>query len=274
MEDVQNQKALVEKEIERVGIKGLTYPIILVMRCSGDAEIKKENISAEVDMYVTLPKEFRGTHMSRFVELLHEEHTSLDPHDLETITWRLLDRLHSIKAEISLRFTLFICKKAPVTGIQSFMSYECMFTCVQALLGKPVSKIQVKVPIMSVCPCSVEISDFGAHNQRCNVTVDVEVDKSKGILWLEDLIEAVEKCGSSPLYSVLKRPDEKFITEMSYLKPVFVEDIARNVAKILDTFVNIIQYEIKVESEESIHNHQAYAYIKEDRGSYAHKRST
>jgi len=207
-------------------------------------------------MYVNLPHHFRGTHMSRFIEILNKYRREIDIHNMGNIMKEMKKRLNAESAHLEIEFSYFIEKQAPVSKSKSLMEYQCR------LIGELSDRMKiflgVSVPILTVCPCSKEISDYGAHNQRGIITVLL---KFKGFLWIEDVVELVETCASGSVYSLLKREDEKFITESSYDNPTFVEDVVRNVATKLNKIENILWYKIEVESFESIHNHDAYACV-------------
>jgi GTP cyclohydrolase I len=251
MRDVQSDKDLRGKDIDKVGVKGVKYPIVLL-----DREMKIQHTIAEIDMYVFLPHNYRGTHMSRFLEVINAHRREISIEKLKDVLMDLKKKLNSKRAEIHLRFPYFIERKSPVThnyGLNYYDIYfkgvceeEYDFTLTVSALG------------MSLCPCSKEISRYNAHNQRINVSVSVKMNK---IVWIEEIVDIIEKNVSSPLYIVLKRADEKFVTEHSYENPKFVEDIVRDVAISLDKHPNITWYSVEAESFESIHPFNAYAYI-------------
>lgn len=249
--DIQNQTDKREIRINKVGVKGLKYPIVLQDRQNG-----KQNSIATVNMYVELPHHYRGTHMSRFVEILNNYHKETIVDNLESLLSEMKKKLNANVAYIELEFPYFVKKKAPVSGKESLMSYKCKF---DAHFGNEyIFEMSVTVPVITLCPCSKEISEFGAHNQRTYVTARISY---KDFVWLEELIEIIEKSGSSELYSLLKRSDEKYITEKSYKNPKFVEDLVREVAKKLKNDKRITSYKVEAESIESIHNHNAYAMV-------------
>jgi len=249
--DIQNQQDKREITINKVGVKGLKYPIVLEDRKYG-----KQNTTAIVNMYVELPSNFRGTHMSRFVEILNHYHKETIVDNLENLLSEMKKKLDANIAYIELEFPYFIKKQAPVSKEESLMSYNCKF---KARLGKKFKfEMSATVPVISLCPCSKEISNFGAHNQRTYVTAKIMY---KDFVWLEELIEIIEKSGSSEVYSMLKRADEKYVTEKSYNNPKFVEDIVREVAEKLKNDKRITFYKVEAESIESIHNHNAYAMV-------------
>ncbi len=219
----------------------------------------------EFTLTVDLPKEYKGTHMSRFVEVLSAHNYDLSVETIPAVLEKLQQRLAAKTAHLGVRFLLFMEKAAPVTGRTGMMGFECGFLAT----GGDVDafELELTVPVTTLCPCSKEISDRGAHNQRGYVRVKLTPDRSLGTLWLEDVIEMVEGAGSAPLYPLLKRPDEKFVTEQAYDNPRFVEDMVREVALAFDADPRILAYEIEVENHESIHDHSAYAYLKRERNS-------
>ena len=206
---------------------------------------------------VDLPREFKGTHMSRFLEVLGEHNHDVSGETISVILARLREKLHADTAHLDVRFTYFREKAAPVTGKVGMMGYECGFSASGGSIEK--FELVLTVPVTTLCPCSKEISAYGAHNQRGYVSVRVQPN---GMLWLEDVIEMIEAAASAPLYPVLKRPDEKFVTEQAYDNPRFVEDMVREVALAFDANPAVVAYEIEVENHESIHDHNAYAYLK------------
>jgi len=252
MKDVQLQEPKIQVKIDKVGVSGLHYPV-RVLKKDGSYE----TTIAEISMSVCLPKNQRGTHMSRLVELL-EKHK----HDVNRLTLsKLLDDMQEAlkvnESHIEIVFPYYLFKKAPKTGKESLMTYTCGFK-ISKVETNEVSILIVKAPVSTVCPCSKAISDRGAHNQRAYVTVEVEPLE---FIWFEDLIEVIESSGSSPVYSLLKREDEKFVTEQAYDNPKFVEDVAREVYDKLTKQFKIGKVKVRVESEESIHNHLAFAEV-------------
>jgi GTP cyclohydrolase I len=207
-------------------------------------------------MYVSLPHNFRGTHMSRFVEILSRFHHEIAIHNIGQILKTMKQELAAESAHIEMEFPYFIEKKAPVSGALGLMEYQCRF--IGSLTDKVKLTLAVSVPIITLCPCSKEMSEKSAHNQRGQIRVEI---RFKGFFWIEDLIELIEDCASSPIYSLLKREDEKYVTEHAYENPVFVEDVVRNVAVKLDSHPDITWYRVETESYESIHNHDAYASL-------------
>jgi len=251
MLDIQNQKDDRNISIDKVGIKGIRYPITV-----RDKEIKTQQTVASINMYVNLPKDYKGTHMSRLIEILNEHNRSISIQNFSDILSTMKERLNAESAHIEISFPYFIMKSAPVTHSQGLMEYQCTF---KGNLNKRKDLIIIiHVPITTLCPCSKEISDFGAHNQRGVVTLQVRFKK---FVWIEDLIKLVEEAASCDVYSVLKREDEKYVTEKAYQNPKFVEDIVRDIAKKLEYDANITWFAVESENFESIHNHNAYAYI-------------
>lgn len=251
MRDLQSETDSRNINIDKVGVKNLRYPILL-----SDKAHKQQHTIAQINMYVNLPHNFRGTHMSRFVEILSRFHREIAIQNIGNILKTMKEELKAESAHIEMEFPYFIEKKAPVSNAVGLMEYRCKF------IGDLTDKIRlvlgVAVPITTLCPCSKEMAQKSAHNQRGEIRVNV---RFKGFFWIEDLIELIENCGSSPIYSLLKREDEKYVTEHAYENPVFVEDVARNVALKLDATSDITWYHIEAESYESIHNHDAYASL-------------
>lgn len=255
--DVQSSADTRRIAIDKVGIKGIRYPIQIRDK-SGDVQ----NTVADLNMYVYLPHDFKGTHMSRFVEIL-ERKKHLDVPSFKAMLPEMLERLESHVGQIEMRFTYFVTKAAPVSGVQSLMDYDVTF------IGKcenGVTDLQIKVvvPVTSLCPCSKEISQYGAHNQRSHITITAKLSEfaeGANVLWIEDVIRIAEESASCELFGLLKRPDEKFVTEKAYENPKFVEDLVRDVAHRLNNDQRISHYVAEAENFESIHNHSAYALI-------------
>jgi len=251
MPDMQKRPDHRRIPIAKVGVKDITYPIVVM-----DKNRSLQHTVARVNMYVNLPHHFKGTHMSRFVEILnrHREQIALDK--LETILEEMKARLGSASAHLEIQFPYFIDKRAPVSGAKSLMEYTCTFS---ASLSETFDFVLgIKVPVTSLCPCSRELSSYGAHNQRSIMTVQVRYSE---FIWIEDLIEIIEECGSSPVYSLLKREDEKYVTERAYENPRFVEDMVREATVRLLSLDNITWFSVEAENFESIHKHSAYAAI-------------
>lgn len=235
--------------LRRVGIKNIRYPITVLDKANGT-----QQTVAKINMYVNLPHQFKGTHMSRFVEILNQYHRDISLQSFSKILTEMKSRLNSQEAHLEVDFPYFIEKYAPVTKAPGLMEYMCGFH--GSMTDRLEMVVVANVPITTVCPCSKEISDYGAHNQRGEVRVWVRFNS---FLWLEDVIAEVEKASSSEVYSVLKRPDEKFVTEKAFDRPMFVEDVVRNVCQRLKKLPAITWFAVEAENFESIHNHSAYA---------------
>ena len=253
MKDTQNQRDYRNIPIDKVGIKNLRYPITVRDRRDGF-----QHTVATINMYVNLPHDYKGTHMSRFVEMLHELKPEVSLKRFALILENMKTHLNAASAHMEMTFPYFIEKKAPVSTSAGMMDYTCTISGSSDPTGKVDLVSKVVVPITSVCPCSLEISDFGAHNQRGEVRLSTRFKK---FIWLEDMIELVEASASSDVYSVLKRVDEKCITERAFSNPKFVEDIVRDIAKQLLADDNITWFSVSAENFESIHHHSAYAHI-------------
>lgn len=256
LSDTQSQIDHRKIAIDRVGVKQLRFPIAV-----RDKNASLQHTIATVSLAVDLPHHFKGTHMSRFVEVLNAHGPELDVRSIHQIPRELLSKLDAQRAHLEFAFPYFIRKFAPVTRREGLVDYEVIFELDST--GETTDFIlTVKVPVTTLCPCSKAIAKRGAHNQRGIVTYSVRFGEP---IWIEDLIRLVEVCASSELYSLLKRPDEKWVTEAAYDNPVFVEDLVRNVAARSDTQPNILWYRVEAENFESIHNHNAYAVIEKHR---------
>ncbi len=251
MEDIQNHKDHRNIDIDRVGVKGIRYPITVL-----DKDMGEQQTVAEINMYVSLPRYYKGTHMSRFVEILNEHSRRISLQSFSEILEEMKTRLDAQSSHMEISFPYFINKSAPVTGISGLMEYRC--TMKGSLTARSDLVLLIHVPICTLCPCSKEISEYGAHNQRGEVRLQVRFRK---FIWMEDLIRLVEESASSDVFSVLKREDEKFVTERAYDNPMFVEDIVREIALKLNGDPNITWFAVEAENFESIHNHSAYAYV-------------
>ncbi len=261
--DVQSLQDPRRVAIDKVGVKDVTYPLTLRTRDGG-----VQTTVASVNMYVSLPHYQKGTHMSRFLEVLNEHNSEpLTPERIPEITKLIRERLEAEEAHLEITFTYFMQKHAPVTGAVGLMDYKVTFEC--ASNSHEDFVMGVKAPAASLCPCSKEISAYGAHNQRCLIEAKVRTD---GMLWIEDLVELIERSASAEVFAVLKRPDEKYVTEAAYDNPKFVEDIVRDLAVGLDGDKRIVQYTINSENFESIHNHNAYAQLSRDKRAGAGRR--
>jgi GTP cyclohydrolase I len=237
--------------IDKVGVKDISYPIVVM-----DKQKKFQHTIARINMYVDLPHHFKGTHMSRFIEILNSYREEIALDKLETILLEMKKKLGASVAHLEMEFPYFIEKKAPVSKAKSLMEYTCSFDarmadCFDFTLG-------IKVPVTSLCPCSKELSEYGAHNQRSIISVKI---RYSSFIWIEELAAMIESCGSSPVYSLLKRVDEKYVTEKAYENPKFVEDIVREVTEKLTEDQRISWFRVEAENFESIHKHSAYASI-------------
>lgn len=255
LEDTQSERDRRDIAIHRVGVRGLRHPITVRNAIGGESQ----STVASVSMSVYLPPEQRGTHMSRFVSILQEKGAVISVDTFPTFAKEILGGLHASEATVSFAFPLFVTKAAPVTGSTGMVDYEVELKADIGPLGTMTS-LTVAVPVTTLCPCSRNISERGAHNQRGVVRISVVGEKN--LPSVRTLIERAEACGSAALYSVLKRPDEKHVTELAYDNPVFVEDLVRNVALSLDKLEGVDGYEIEAENLESIHNHSAFAIVR------------
>jgi len=254
--DVQSSEDLRQIPINKVGIKDIRHPVRVQDRSGGE-----QHTIANFNMYVNLPHNFKGTHMSRFVEILNRHEREISVKSFRDMLKEMTELLEAEAGHIEMAFPYFVNKKAPVSGVESLMDYDVTFIG-ELRNGKPRVKVKVVVPVTSLCPCSKKISDYGAHNQRSHVTVTVY---SKEFIWIEDIIDLVEKQASCELWGLLKRPDEKYVTERAYDNPKFVEDMVRDVAVQLNKDSRVLSYVVESENFESIHNHSAYALIERDK---------
>jgi GTP cyclohydrolase IB len=254
--DVQNDADSRKLAIDQVGVKAIRHPVKIMERTGG-----VQHTIATFNMYVGLPHQFKGTHMSRFVEILSAQERELTVDSFKAMLKEMVERLEAKEGRIEMHFPYFIEKKAPVSGVKSLMDYEVTFVG-EIKKGVQCFAMKVLVPVTSLCPCSKKISEYGAHNQRSHVTVTA---KTSDFVWIEEIVDLVEKQASSELYGLLKRPDEKFVTERAYDNPKFVEDMVRDVAAILNLDERITAYVVESENFESIHNHSAYALIEKDK---------
>jgi len=253
MKDIQSQPDFRKIPIDKVGIKNLRYPVTVRDRRDGF-----QHTIAVINMYVDLPHNNKGTHMSRFVELLHLLHPDVSLQKFSVILDNMKKHLNAASAHLEMTFPYFIEKTAPVSTSPGLIDYTCSIRGSSDADGKVDLVSEVVVPISSVCPCSMEISDHGAHNQRGEVKLSTRFKK---FIWMEDMIELVESSASCDVFSVLKRVDEKSVTERAFANPKFVEDIVRDVAQKLKVDDNITWFSVSAENFESIHNHSAYASI-------------
>ncbi len=256
IEDVQSSKDTRQIPINKVGIKDIRHPVRVRDRSTGE-----QHTIACFNMYVNLPHNFKGTHMSRFVEILNQHEREISVESFKDMLREMAERLEAESGHIEMRFPYFVNKTAPVSGVESLMDYDVTFIG-EVHNGVDDMAIKVVIPVTSLCPCSKKISDYGAHNQRSHVTVNARI---KDFIWIEEIIEMVEQEASCELYGLLKRPDEKQVTERAYDNPKFVEDMVRDVAARLNSEDRISAYIVESENFESIHNHSAYALIEKDK---------
>ena len=257
LKDIQNLEDERGIDIQKVGVKDVEMPLSIQRKNECD-----QVVCAKVRMSVSLPRQYKGTHMSRFIKVLNSwGERNLLSTDLKGCLETILHKLDAKSAEVCLKFKYFINKTAPVSGQSHPMGYDCSF---QGEIKNDEYKfvLGVKVPVTTLCPCSKEISKYGAHNQRAIISVKISYPETEHI-WLEDLIETIENCASCPLYSLLKRQDEKYVTEKAWENPRFVEDVLREVVLKLRNNPVITEFEVDCEAFESIHNHSAWAYQKE-----------
>ncbi len=254
--DIQGSPDTRQLAINRVGIKDIRHPVIVKDRSDG-----VQHTIATFNMYVFLPHQFKGTHMSRFVKVLNDYEKEITVSSFNEMLTQLAELLEANSGNIEMRFPYFVNKAAPVSGVKSLLDYDVTLIG-EINEGVTSTRIKVQVPVTSLCPCSKSISDYGAHNQRSHVTVNA---KTKGFIWIEEIIDIVEKQASCQLYGLLKRPDEKYVTEHAYDNPKFVEDMVRDIAGEFNKDERIRQYILESENFESIHNHSAYALIEYDK---------
>ena len=251
LRDIQAEPDYREIHIDKVGVKDIRYPIVVL-----DKKNKFQHTIASINLYVDLPHHFKGTHMSRFVEILNEHRGEISVKNFSEILAKMKKRFNATTAHLEVEFPYFIEKAAPVSKSKGLMEYGCRYS---GKLGeKKDLVIEVRVPVSTLCPCSKEISERGAHNQRGMVKVAVRFN---GFVWIDDIIKKIEESASSPVFSLLKRVDEKYVTEKAYDNPMFVEDVVREVALKLKELKKIYWCRIEAENLESIHNHSAYAYL-------------
>lgn len=252
LHDKQSERDHRELRIDKVGVRGLRFPIQV-----RDKARAVQNTVATIGMFVDLPKEFKGTHMSRFIEVLNAHGTIVHVENIPNILYAMQKKFQAATSHLEMEFPYFMVKTAPVSRMESMMDYVARFeaTACQAEID---FVLTVKAMVTTLCPCSKAIAAYGAHNQRGEVTVRI---RSRKVVWIEDLIEIIEGSASSELYALLKRQDEKAVTERAYDNPVFVEDLVRNVAVRLNAHADVTWYKVEAENHESIHNHNAYACI-------------
>jgi GTP cyclohydrolase IB len=263
MEDVQGRPDKRGVPIKMAGISDLLYPIVVL-----DRSRERQNTIAKIAMSVGLPHDYKGTHMSRFVEVLEKHRGEVTMRTLPGILDELRTRLDAETARIELRFPYFMERQAPVTKASALMDYECTFTGTASTTACDFV-MAVRVPVTSLCPCSKAISDYGAHNQRAYITIEVHGDGSApsdhNIIWIEELVEVAEAAASAPVYPLLKRPDERYVTMQAFDKPAFVEDMVRDVAVSLRVDPRVSWLRVHARSEESIHHHAAFAEVETHR---------
>lgn len=254
--DTQNIADTRHIAIDKVGIKDIRHPVVV-----SDRSGREQHTVANFNMYVNLPEEYKGTHMSRFIEILNDHEYEITVKSFKRMLEEMTERLNAESGDIEMTFPYFVSKKAPVSGVMSLMDYDVSFI---GQIRKTKSEVLVKVvvPVTTLCPCSKSISEYGAHNQRSHITARV---KMRDFMWIEELIDIIEKVASCELYGLLKRPDEKYVTERAYDNPKFVEDIVRDVAVRFNEEDRISAYVVESENFESIHNHSAYAMLECDK---------
>jgi GTP cyclohydrolase I len=250
--DVQNYADSRNIAIDKVGIKAIRHPVRVLDKTGG-----AQHTIATFGMYVYLPHHFKGTHMSRFIEILNGNQREFSVESFENTLRLMVSKLEAESGHVEMNFPYFVNKKAPVSGVESLMDYDVTFIG-EIKNGEYLQTMKVLVPCTSLCPCSKQISQYGAHNQRSHVTITA---RTNTFVWIEDIIQIAEENASSQLYGLLKRPDEKFVTEKAYENPKFVEDLVRDVAAALNRDDRIDAYIVEAENFESIHNHSAYALI-------------
>ncbi|MCX7679057.1 MAG: GTP cyclohydrolase FolE2 [Spirochaetes bacterium] len=250
LRDIQSENDPRNLPINKVGVKNISYPVVVLDKTEGE-----QHTVARVNMYVDLPHNFRGTHMSRFVEILNRYRKGISTSKIREILFEMQKALNAERAHFEIEFPYFITKKAPISHEEAKMEYTCR------LIGDSsvdYYTLEVKVPVLSLCPCSKEISKFGAHNQRSFITITI---KAREKIWIEDIVAIAEQSASSDIYAILKREDEKYITERAYQNPMFVEDMVRSAALKLMATKGVLAFSVESENIESIHNHSAYALI-------------
>ncbi|HVV02361.1 MAG TPA: GTP cyclohydrolase FolE2 [Verrucomicrobiae bacterium] len=252
LHDKQSERDHRELRIDKVGVRGMRFPIQV-----RDKARSVQNTVATIGMFVDLPKEFKGTHMSRFIEVLNAHGDIVHVENIPDILLAMQQKFQAATSHLEMEFPYFLVKKAPVSGMESVMDYVARFDATAS--HKEIDFVlTVKTMVTTLCPCSKAIAAYGAHNQRGQVTVQIRFKKP---VWIEDLIGIIESSASSELYALLKRQDEKAVTERAYDNPVFVEDLVRNVALKLNARADVTWYKVEAENHESIHNHNAYACI-------------
>ncbi len=254
--DVQSTPDTRNIAINKVGIKSIRHPVKVADRSGG-----VQHTVGMFNMYVHLPHNFKGTHMSRFVEILNSHEREISVESFESIVREMVERLEAESGYLEMSFPYFVNKTAPISGVQSLLDYEVTFVG-EIREGEYRFTMKVLVPVTSLCPCSKKISAYGAHNQRSHITITARTNAD---VWIEELIDIAEEQASCELYGLLKRPDEKYVTERAYDNPKFVEDLVRDVASRVHAETRIDAYVVESENFESIHNHSAYALIENDK---------
>jgi GTP cyclohydrolase IB len=255
--DVQATPDSRKLAIDKVGVKAIRHPMRIQERSGGI-----QHTVATFNMYVGLPHHFKGTHMSRFVEILEAQEREITVDTFQQMVREMVEKLEAEEGQVEMSFPYFIEKKAPVSGVKSLMDYEVSFVSRIQKGRKQCFSMKVVVPVTSLCPCSKKISERGAHNQRSHVTIAAQTNE---FVWIEEIVDLAEKQASCELYGLLKRPDEKYVTERAYDNPKFVEDLVRDVAAVLNLDERIDSYVVESENFESIHNHSAYALIEKSK---------
>ena len=251
MRDIQSEQDTRAVPLQKVGVKGVKYPVTVLDKTS-----KKQQTTATVDLFVNLPHNYKGTHMSRFIEVFHKYHEDISMHQFLDMLEEMRTKLSAQKAFGRVEFPYFIEKKAPVTEAAGIMQYKCSYEGEVSEDGDRRFYVSIQVPVATLCPCSKAISEYGAHNQRGSVSVRLLY---KDFFWIEDIISMIESCASTPLYTLLKRKDEKYVTENAYENPRFVEDVVREVYQ-KHKKAGFEYFTVEAETDESIHNHNAYAF--------------
>jgi GTP cyclohydrolase I len=241
--------------LDRAGVSGLRYPIVVL-----DQSLTQQHTVASVTMAVAVAHQFKGTHMSRFIEVLNQHRGEVTMHTIPRILEELCFRLDTEEASMEVRFPYFLERKAPATGAAALLDYDCAFTATRRRTETDFI-LEVGVPVTSLCPCSKAISDYGAHNQRGTITTSVRTVRPTDFIWIEELVEIAEASGSAPVYPLLKRADERFVTMQAYDHPVFVEDMVRNVATRMQADARVQWFSVRAVNAESIHNHAAFANV-------------
>lgn len=259
--DVQKSSDTRGIEINQVGVCDLMYPIVVL-----DRENQRQQATATIALSVNLPHHFKGTHMSRFLQVLATHQGEVTMRTLPNILHELKLRLDAESAHIEVEFIYFLQRTAPVSGLKAPMDYRCAFIG-ESSKQQDDFMLRVQVPVSTLCPCSKEISDYGAHNQRGYVTMSIRTHPNPNgggwqMFWIEELVEIAEKSASAPIYPLLKRTDERFVTMQAYDNPVFVEDVVRNVASYLGEDSRVAWFEVRAVNQESIHNHSAFAVVR------------